>query len=180
MKQKLIHIENLNTAISSIVKNATNIDIPCYLGKEFAYYPETCTQDAFITYPCYQNEDIDDIFIKYLKHTYKHLPKVSIFTFSLFHEIGHYLTLDEFEDSEINRIEKKKEKMNKTLHAKINRMSMKQIEKNAFKYWELPDERKANDTAVEMLRAIEKRIPTIEAMMHNAFDAFYKINRIEE
>jgi len=162
--------KELNKAIHSLFDMLGYSEITCELSTEFAYHPIT----EKITYTLIEMPYNDIGFKEYLKETYSDCPECSMFVFSLLHELGHHLTLDDIEDSVYNKCWKQKERLEKktpkTIKGKINLQKA---------YCKIYDEAIATETAVEILKNNYKKILEFEAIWFSAVMKFYNKNGLK-
>lgn len=104
-------------------------------GEDFCYYPE----EHMIQWGFFGNPKTDAHFMQFMyEYGLRHPFAVNVFTMSLLHEIGHYITLHYFnEEVRASNIAEK----NDHIHDDT-------IETNYW-YWELPTEFAANMWAIE-------------------------------
>ena len=105
-------LDKLNDCVENFIFQLGYDEITCFLYTDFGYYDDS----KEIAYSIFEAEDSSEGFVKFIQDNYYRLPKCSLFTMSLLHELGHYLTLEKFS-------EKEKEEY------KITRFSRKILEK---------------------------------------------------
>lgn len=141
-------------------------NVKSLLGEDFAYYPTT----EEIQFTIAMNERSDKVFTKFVMETFHYQIK-DIFLLSLLHEVGHHLTLEDFEDYEL--CEEWANKIMIELEINDTNYDEKQIE-----YFNLPSEYAATAWAVSYLREHEKEVYRRWRVMLEHFRHFYKVNAV--
>ena len=118
--------------INSIVNEFTSkFGCKAFLNEEFYYYPALEAIEYTLDFgrPSKPNKE-------FLTSVRRHKPqvKLNLFTWCLLHELGHHATEDDFDEEEMNRINKKRARVIKT--------------KAHLPYYNLPDELAATTWAV--------------------------------
>lgn len=142
--------------ITSILNNflaEEEIECTCELDTDFAYY---CNSDV-ITYSLITTERTDKLFTEFAK---QHGLKVDcgIFLLSLFHEVGHYFTLEDLDE----KTEKRCERIKETLSPNKD--------KDCLKYFGLADEIIATEWAIEYINNNEKKLEKLAKKLQKAID----------
>ena len=114
------------------------------LGKDFAYYPVT----EQVQFTIVMEERADRVFAQFIAETFQYKVK-DMFLFSLLHEVGHHLTLEDFEDDEIEKEWKHKSK----IEWEIDDTN---YDEKLMEYFNLPSEYAATAWAVSYMRDHEK------------------------
>lgn len=177
---KLLYVNQLNDIIKAF---ATSIgcgkSLEIKLDNEFAFYPNwEIEEEPLITYSLFETQ-ADEFFQEYIKQKYG-IKNVNIFTFSLLHEIGHYFTLWKMNPKVLNTCTKAKAKLSRAVNIGQKGCSPKKMRKLCFKYWNLPDEKKANDIAVKLLIKYPEEIYDFQMKISDALKIFYRVNKIQE
>ena len=147
--------EKLNNLINTFLKKIDCGELDVYMGDEWAYYNNT----KEISYILWDHSYFDIGFMNYVKKNYK-CPTVSIFTLSLMHEVGHYLTINSLDPVKLYKAHLKKKK--------IEKITVNNIEK-AIKlqtyYCNLYDERIATTKAIELIKKNYKTVLMFEYLL---------------
>ena len=162
--------KELNKAIHTLFEELGYDEIECSLESEFAYYP---TKER-IAYSLIEMPYSDIGFKEYLKETYPDCPECSMFVFSLLHELGHHLTLDDIEDNVYNKCWQQKRRLEKR-EPKTDKARIK-LQKD---YCKIYDEAIATETAVEILKNNYRIILNFEKVWFNAVMKFYERNGLK-
>lgn len=138
--------------------------LKCTFGGDFAYW----TESDLIQYTIFLHQDSDIYFSDFIKKEFN-FSVSDIFLVSLLHEVGHYYTIDDFEEDELLNDELIKDELS-------NDQQITEEERN-FKYFSLPVEYAATEWAINFL----KDNPSIYhqwGIMLEHFRHFYKKNNI--
>ena len=136
------------------------------LGKDFAYYPVT----EEVQFTIVMEERADKVLKKFVADNFQYNVK-DMFLFSLLHEVGHHLTLDDFEDEELTKEWKHKSVIEWELDD--SNYNEKMVE-----YFALPSEYAATAWAVSYMRDHEKELLRRWKVMIQHFRHFYKKNAV--
>lgn len=107
-------------------------------GEEFCYYPE----EKAVQWGMLLNDEQENMFAQFM-YEYGLKREVSPFIISLLHEVGHYMTLHQFNEADINLDYAAKQ-------VKADATNGIDITTNYW-YWELPTEFAANMWAIEWI-----------------------------
>ena len=138
--------------------------LKCTFGSDFAYW----TESELIQYTIFLHQDSDIYFSDFIKKEFN-FSVSDIFLVSLLHEVGHYYTIDDFEEDELLNDELIKDDLS-------NDQQITEKERN-FRYFSLPVEYAATEWAINFL----KDNPNIYhqwGIMLEHFRHFYKKNNI--
>ena len=168
MEREVIGEERLTAFIEKFFAELGFDEIECFLDNDFAYYGNT----QEISYTLFSYEYSDAGFQKYLEQTFDYIPECLIMTFSLLHELGHY----------INKTRTKKEflvykKWANKLHKKRARTREEIIQKQ-IDYCSLKHEAVATKTAVRILINNYPFIKNWEMKLKKELTLFYEKNDI--
>lgn len=93
---KIKGVSNLNNAVSYIVKKYTQAEVDCYMADEFSY----SSADEEISFSLIETARTAETFCKFInKNGGKCNDTFDEFTYSILHEIGHYYTLDDMNNT---------------------------------------------------------------------------------
>lgn len=146
--------EKLNETITIFLRGLGFKNIKVFKSDEFAYILRDGKHS--ISYTLHDTAYNDLGFMKYVHKNYK-VPECSIFTLSLLHELGHYITFPYLNKKKMAKAQKAKKAINKM---KVN--SMKKAIAIQMKYSALYDERVATAVAVKLLKRNYKFILEFE------------------
>ena len=136
------------------------------LGDEFAYY---CVSEL-VQFSIEQVEKNDAEYIKFIKNEFNYdVP--SMFLFSFLHEVGHHMTMDDFEEEELENDEMQKFEISEHINEE-------NYSEYSLKYFHCPTEIVANEWAVEYFKNHEAEIMRKGKEMLKAFQHFYKVNGV--
>lgn len=160
--------EKLNRVFEKFFEGLGYGEIECELSTEFAYWT-----DDLITYTLIEMPLYDIGFKTYLKETYPKMPECSMMVFSLLHELGHHLTLD-------NIPKRKQEKCKRIKEKLLNRKcrSAKAVIQKQKDYCNIYDEKIATQKAVQILEKNYDYILKFEKIWFKAVMEFYHKNGI--
>ena len=170
---KLKGVKELNNSIYSVVKHFTTAVKECRLNTDFS-----CDLDNDIIYYSPFITELSDKAMRENVHT-SHgyaIPYDEMFLFSLFHEIGHFETLDDMtkEDWDIDK-QKKEELEKKLILFGVGEESYQY----RLKYYECPSEYLANDWAASNFKTInDYERKAINRKLMTALNKFYEINNV--
>lgn len=136
------------------------------LGKDFAYYPVT----EQVQFTIAMEERADRVFAQFIAKTFQYKVK-DMFLLSLLHEVGHHLTLEDFEDDELDREWKHKSK----IEWEIDDTN---YDEKLMEYFNLPSEYAATAWAVSYMRDHEKELFRRWHVMLEHFRHFYNVNAV--
>lgn len=91
--------------------------------------------------------------------------EVPIFILAFLHELGHYVTLGDFTEEELEQFENEKENLGDT-------------DEDFLKYFAIPDEFAATFWAIEYINDHPDIIYQLDIDLAKAFDKFFEINEI--
>lgn len=96
MNKKIKGLNGLNNSVTYIVNKYTFADVKCFLSDEFAYY----IKDDEINFSLYETERTSKTFMKFINSIGgKCDDDWDSFTYSILHEVGHYYTLNDMNDT---------------------------------------------------------------------------------
>ena len=162
---KLKGVKKLDKGISQMVRKYICEDITC------KFSPIFCISDDTLYYSLFIDEDCNRDWSKWLKKTYgtRYSRDFSIFALSILHEIGHYFTLDDFDETEAFA---GKEELIIDLDADTE---AQQTEKR-FSYWNLPVEKAATDWAIDFYNSHKKEMKIFCKDCEAFITSFYNKN----
>lgn len=137
---KLTGIRKLNKGITALVREYICEDITCKFDTIF------CISDDKLYFSLFDDEYTNNLWREWLKREYKKNYNKNFSTFVLFflHEIGHYYTIDDFDDDYDTIVAQKQ-----GLAIDYDTDSDQEIVEKNFTYWELPIEKAATDWAID-------------------------------
>lgn len=138
--------------------------LKCTFGSDFAYW----TESELIQYTIFLHQDSDVYFSDFIKKEFD-FSVTDIFLVSLLHEVGHYYTIDDFEEDELLEDEYAK--------AGLTRNPLITEKERNFRYFNLPVEYAATEWAIDFLRD-NPSIYHQWGIMLEHFRHFYKKNNI--
>lgn len=147
--------KKLNIIINTFFKKIGCGELDVFMGDEWAYYSNT----KEISYVLWDHSYSDIGFMNYVKKNYK-CPTVSIFTLSLMHEVGHYLTIDNLDPIKFYKAHLKKKKIGKTT---VN--NIEAAIKIQTYYCNLYDEKIATAKAIELIKKNYKSVLRFEYVL---------------
>ena len=143
--------------ITNIINNfLVPFDCVAEPGVDFAYYPGSNT----ITYSLVVINNFAESFTHFAESL--HPVKADIFLWSLFHELGHHETEDDFDEEDDEEYWKQ----------------VKQCNKDAEKYYRLPQEYAATDWAGEYMETHEAEVAQFWNELAPAIQEVYKIMEV--
>lgn len=165
---KLKGVKKLNKAITSLVHDYITDEVDCKFNTNF------CVLDDVVYYSLMQDEMTDRIWALWLAQTYgdRYQANFSTFVLSFLHEIGHFYTIDDFDDEE-EEIEQKKS----LLIVNYDTDTDAEIAQKNFDYWELPVEKAATDWAINFYNNHIPEMRNFYTKMMNAIVEFYSDNQ---
>ena len=169
MTIELKGVEKLNKVFEQFFADLGYDEIECKISTEFAYYHA----NNLITYSLLEMPLLDIGFRNYLKKTYPCMPECSMMVFSLLHELGHHLTMDN-----INKKKWLKCKKAKKIVEKRKCYTNHDVIQKQFDYCKLFDEAQATKKAVYILIENYDYIIDFEEIWYNAVMNFYAENNI--
>lgn len=166
----LTGVEELNDCITDFICKLGYDEVDCFLSTDFEYYDST----KEIGYSLFESASASEGLIEFIRKNYFHLPKCSLFTFSLLHELGHYLTLDSFTQKEKDDYY---EEIEKYTIEKYD--SKEEIKRKQMKYSATAIEKAATDVAIDILRCYYDIITDFEMEVKKKILEFYEKNNVE-
>ena len=135
---KLKGVKKLDKYITALVNEYICEDITCKFSTSFAI------ADDELFYSMFVYEDTDRDWKDWLRDTYgnRYDEKFSTFVLSFLHEVGHYFTIDDFDDEE-----QFANKSDLTIDLDCDSDELQTEKRRA--YWELPVEKAATDWAID-------------------------------
>lgn len=152
-KEQTENIIRINELIEKFFKRLGYGELEAFYADEFAFYPLT----EEISYTLCDNVWSDLGFSKYVRKNFPKCPECSLFTISLLHEVGHYVTKDT-----LNRKKFKESRARKKAIEKIKVNSVSKAIKVQLYYCSLYDERIATAAAVKILKKNYKLVLDFE------------------
>lgn len=147
--------EKLNNLINTFLKKIGCGELDVFMGQEWTYYNST----KEISYILWDHSYFDIGFMNYVKKNYK-CPTVSIFTLSLMHEVGHYLTINSLDRTKIYKSYLKKKKLEK-----VTANNIETAIKLQTYYCNLYDEKIATAKAIELIKKNYKTVLMFEYLL---------------
>lgn len=173
MEKKLIGINLISESIKDFFVQLGYNDINCSLGLDFCYWYGY----NLIEYPVTYDENSIQGFQEYVKETYADLPKCSLFTLALLHELGHHLTIPQISKKDRKKARKAKKRLENKINNNCTPNKLLLIQK---KYCTLKDEKMATAKAINILKNNYSLVDKYDKIIYNNIIAFYKMNNISE
>ena len=143
------------------------------LGQEYAYWYVSESVTFKLTYTI-----VDKWYDEFIYKRFHLVDGYDSFVFSLLHEIGHHMTMDNIPEDVQAEIDKKKEKLEKLINLKfMPKFLRKKIE---FEYFTLYDELMATRWAVWYFKNHPKEVKEMCLKAQLALHKFYTINNVTE
>lgn len=161
-----MRIKGIRKLESKVNKFLAPFGLKSVFGLDFAYL----TENEVVQFPVFMTERVDNIFAEWLKDTFN-FDVPNMFIFSLLHEVGHHYTIDDFDDKDFEKDEKRKAKISENLE--------KDYKKYSRKYFALPIEYSANEWAVNYFIENEAEVLKKGKELQKAFYHFYKRNHLD-
>ena len=127
----LIRIEEVNKMMNDFV---SEFGLRAELGEDFAYYPES----EVVTYSFLINERADRTFKTFLCRNFPDI-EADLFLWSLLHEVGHHMTIDQWEPDEQDEFDERKERLSLSYDGSDGDCD-EEMDKLFYDYYETPDE----------------------------------------
>jgi len=167
---KLKGVKRINNILNEFL---AQFELTAEIDSDFAYY-DRCN---LITYSLIVPSVMDKWFKEFAKIIDSRLS-CDIFLLSLCHEIGHNMTVDEFDDSDWAVIDDDKELIN-TAYNEAAQEGKEDLQKVlAFAYFDLPDERAATSWAVNYIMTHQQEIVDLWQKLQPAIMDFYRENEV--
>lgn len=163
-------LDKLNDCVENFIFQLGYDGVTCFLYTDFGYYDDS----KEIAYSIFETEDSSEGFVKFIQDNYYRLPKCSLFTISLLHELGHYLTLEKFSEKEREEYKVTIEK-----YSILPKDTREIIIEKQMKYSALPIEKAATDVAVDILRTYKNIVSEFEIEFIETLHEFYVLNNVE-
>lgn len=160
--------EKLSSFIESFFYSL-GYSIPCFLDSDFAYYPTT----QEISYSLIESHLLDLAYKQFCKSHFNFEIPCLMFTFSLLHELGHYITLSGINKNRIRKIRKAKKYI-----TKIKCDTADDIIRVQLSYCNLLDEKLATTEAVRIIRQNPELIKQFDTDLFHLLKSFYIANKI--
>lgn len=156
-------VKKLDKSVTKLVRAYICDDIRCHFNTEFAVVDEN------VYYSLFQSEETDRIWAAWLKDTYgrRYKKDFSTFVLSFLHEIGHYFTIDDYDDAF-------DEKANLVIDFDAD-SDEEIVEKNRA-YWELPVEKAATDWAIDFYNSHREEMKIFYKDLIAIIGDFYRKN----
>lgn len=163
-------VENLNKIIKDFFTELGYEEITPFLSTDFGYY----YGDEKISYTIFEMPTADKGFQMYIEKHFHNVPKCSIFTLSLLHELGHHETIDDISEKiYIKCCEKKFKLANKEVKTEQDAI------KRQVEYCGIYDEKIATAKAIEILADHYSEVIKFEKTILEALSIFYEKNNIK-
>lgn len=146
--------ERLNAIIKTFFEDMGFHNIEVFMSDEFAYIWDGKTHK--VSYTIHDSAYNDLGFMKYVRKNYR-IPECSVFTLSLLHELGHYVTLPYLNQQKMAKCQRIKKAIDKK---KVN--SMEKAIAIQMRYSALYDEKVATHLAVKLLKRYYKWVLKFE------------------
>lgn len=141
------------------------------MGAEFCYWKG----EDLINYSLLIGLSSDKLWSEYVLKNFNYKIE-NIFMFSLLHEIGHHLTMDNFTKKQRNLENKSVEKIEKKLEEEVSEISYRNLN---MEYFDLPMERVATKWAVQFSKKHRKYLKKVYKTFQKSFRAFYTENGLK-
>lgn len=161
-----MYVEMLDCLIDKFFENLGFDEVECFMDLDFAYYDTT----KEVSYTLFELPLCDYGFKKYLMNTYPNIELCSMFTFSLLHELGHYVTW-----SGISRKNRLKSKKDKKRVERIKTYTDSDIINKQIAYCGVYEERIATREAVRILENNREVIKDFEKEFFDTLHKYYDI-----
>lgn len=160
-------VKKLDKAITKMVRAYICDDIRCHFNTEFAVVDENVYYSLFV------DERTDNIWRAWLKDTYgdRFDDDFSTFVLSFLHEIGHYFTMDDFDDA----LEEKA-----GLVIDFDVATDEEIVEKNHTYWELPIEKAATDWAIDFYNDYKEEMKIFYRDLMAIIGDFYRKNLTDD
>lgn len=166
-----MYIEILDNLINTFFEDLGFDEVECFMSYDFAYYNTT----KEVSYTLFEMPLSDYGFRLYLEKTYPEIELCSMFTFSLLHELGHYLTWENMSKKKRLKSKKDKKRVEKTREYSEQDKIDKQIA-----YCGVYEERIATNKAVYLLNNNRELIKSFEKeffkTVHNYYESLLKLS----
>ena len=159
-----MNFDNITEIIEELYSQL-GFSISCFNSTDFAYYPTT----EEISYTLFELPFSNDGYKQFLQKYYNFNIPCSMFTFSLLHELGHYVTLHTVSKKQKRRIKKAKKYMSKKICKTYNDSVMLQIV-----YCKLYDERIATEQAMSFINNNYSLIMKYDELIMKEIYSFYE------
>lgn len=160
-------IKKLNKAVTALVNEYVCEDIKCKFSTIF------CIDDDKLYYSLFQDEHTDAIWRKWLALEYgdRYNEDFSTFVLTFLHEVGHYFTIEDFDDDYEND-----QKAKASLAIDYDNDTEQEIVEKNFTYWELPVEKAATDWAIDFYNEHFKEMKIFYMKLLSVISDFYIAN----
>ena len=165
----LIRVEELNRVVNDFTER---FGLRAELGEDFAYYPES----EVVTYSLLINERADRTFSTFLRENFPDI-EADLFLWSLLHEVGHHMTIDQWEDAEQDEFDEKKDRLS-LLYREEDGESGEEIDELFYDYYETPDEFEATSWAADYMRENSEEVEKFNREMKDMLMHFFFLNNI--
>ncbi|MEE3350403.1 MAG: hypothetical protein VZR09_10245 [Candidatus Gastranaerophilaceae bacterium] len=168
--EKLKGVNKLNRAIAAELA-PFGITAAKLVEKDYAYYNNNCS----IEYCLVDGTTEDKLFTEFLKERFDYTVK-NIWIISIFHEIGHHMTMTYISDEILDFCDTEKDR----IAAIMETATAAESKKLEFQYFNLPDEIMATQWAVNYIRSNPRSVEKIWDNIAKAMNKFYFENGVTE
>lgn len=163
-------VRELNKAVTNLVHEYITDEI--YKCKFTTIFCMGSVDDT-LYFSLFQDELVDNLWYQWLKATYgdRFRDSFSLYVLTFLHEIGHFYTLDDFDDE----YEEYTRAKNSLVVNYEYDTDAEIIEKN-FTYWDLPIEKAATDWAIDFYNDHEKELKMFYMKLMTVISNFYNTN----
>jgi len=168
MAIELKGVKKLDKEITNMVRLYICDDIRCKFSTQF------CIDENKLYYSLFMDEEVDKYWREWLKDTYGNRfdDDFSLFVLTFLHEVGHYFTLDDFDDDEQDEYYAKSDDL--IIDYALD--SEKTIIKKHRAYWEQPVEKAATDWAIAFYNKNKKQMKNFYKDCMAFIGEFYRKN----
>lgn len=171
---RLKGIKKLNKQITKMFRKAVWDSCPkMYADTDFSYWID----EEEISYGLVVSDYDNEMITKWVKDTFD-FKIGNIFVFSVLHELGHFFTIDNFTDEEMEKDTEAKELIEEGL-TKLRRKSKKYNEVYCA-YFDLPTEYTATEWAVNWILDNKKEANKLCVKCNKALAKFYLRNGVTD
>ena len=146
--------------------------LKAFLDTDFTAYME----NKEIGYALMVTDAADKYFIPFCESIDKDV-KADAFLLSIFHEIGHHMTWDEFSDEEIDNGFAAKEIIDKIID-EAEEDDEETIARENYNYFNLPEERAATEWGINYIKTHAEEVANFWRKLQPAIMRFFKKNHL--
>lgn len=165
----LIKVEELNRVVNGFTEK---FGLRAELGEDFAYYPES----EVVTYSLLINERADRTFSTFLRKNFPDI-EADLFLWSLLHEVGHHMTIDQWEENEQDEFDERKDRLSLLYREEVDG-SEEEIDNLFYDYYKTPDEFEATSWAADYMRENPEEVEKFNCEMKDMLMHFFFLNDI--